>query len=468
MRRVNERDRGIPTRRPRPLRTALAVFLAATLLALPACSGPFGAGGAERRVPVTADDGGSASVEGVQVEIAPGAVTGTGTLTLRHAPQETLPPTDVPQGMTVLGEGMEATLAGTDLAPQAEAVITIEPPESGADSDGETAESIYVLLWEDPSTGWTALPTERTRDGAFVARTGHFSWGFLARIDVREWARQHLDAAGAFFAGRSDVAQPSCGEEQAARDAGVEVASDSGDTVKWCFGLEDGRQVLKVANNRRTFTEVAFPEAWEVAGDGGPAASLDALARSLGDWVGELAEPNREVRVIDGGDTLTLVVPPHSSGRVTAQASFPSWALSAIVFGLDVYAFAATSLRLQGVAQSASTLPGRIFDRIVGAEDLGGYTEALRTCGRAFSDEVADGATGDDLTDGIRAIWLCLPGLMQADVAETGLTMFGLGAALDLLNGVVALVLTAGNLVATAVRDAIDNAAPPAATSDAT
>jgi len=464
VRRVKERDRGIPRRLPRPLHAALAAFLAATLLALAACSGPYGGGGAERRVPVTAESGGSASVEGVQVEIAPGAVTGTGTLTLRHAPQETLLPTDLPQGMTVLGEGMEATLAGTDLAPQAEAVITIEPPESGAYSDGETAESIYVLLWEDPTTGWTALPTERTRGGAFVARTGHFSWGFLARFDAREWARQQLAAAGAYFSGRSEVAQPSCGAELPARDAGIEVASDSGDTVRWCFGLEDGRQVLKVANNRRAFTEVAFPQAWEVVDDGAPAASPDALTRSLGDWAGELAEPNRQVRVIDGGGTLTLVVPPRSSGQVTVQPGLPAWALSAIVFGLDVYAFAATSLRIQGVAQSASTLPDRIVDRIVAAEDLGGYAEPLQACGRAFSDEVADGATGDDLTDGVRAIWSCLPALIQADVAEAGITNSGLALALGLLNGTAAHILTAGNLVLSAARDAIDNAATPAAT----
>lgn len=456
-RRVAIRHAGIDTRNRVPF-VVLAAFLAA-LLALAGCSGPSSAGGAERRVPVTAESGASASVDGLTVEIAPGDVAGTGTLTVRRwsaeGSQDPRPPVDLPQGMTLLGDGMEASLGGAVLAADAEAVITVEPPDSGAEFGTEASESIYVLLWRDPSSGWRALPTERSRGGAFVARTNLFSRGFLARIDAREWARQHLAAADAYFSGRADVAPPSCGDEQATRGAGIEVISDPGDAVTWCFGFEDGRQVLKVANNRRTFTEVTFPEAWDVVDDGARAVPSDALARALDEGVVPPAEPGREAWVVGGGATLTLVVPPRSSGVVTAQAGSPAWALSAIAFGLDVYAFAAKALGLLALAQSATTLPGRLLDRIAGTEDLGGYTEPLQACGQAFAGQVTDGATGDDLVAGIRAIWQCLPGLMQADAAETGVTFSGLPAALNLLDGVVALVLTAGNLLGSEVGEAV-------------
>jgi hypothetical protein len=52
---------------------------------------------------------------------------------------------------------------------------------------------------------------------------------------------------------------PTCGDESGAKKDGYEIASDSKDTVFWCFGLENGQRVLRVVNNRRYPLSVVHP-----------------------------------------------------------------------------------------------------------------------------------------------------------------------------------------------------------------
>jgi hypothetical protein len=56
----------------------------------------------------------------------------------------------------------------------------------------------------------------------------------------------------------AEARPPTCGDEAGARD-GYTITSDSKNTVYWCFGLEDGKRVLRVVNNRRYPLLVSHP-----------------------------------------------------------------------------------------------------------------------------------------------------------------------------------------------------------------
>ncbi|MFF5182154.1 hypothetical protein ACFY2Q_29470 [Micromonospora sp. NPDC000316] len=78
------------------------------------------------------------------------------------------------------------------------------------------------------------------------------------------------------------MAQPKCGDEAAARTEGVQVTSDGEDRVKWCFGVQDGRRVLKVANNTRAYLQISYPSGWKVVNGSATSFSTGTVARALG------------------------------------------------------------------------------------------------------------------------------------------------------------------------------------------
>jgi len=115
-----------------------------------------------------------------------------------------------------------------------------------------------------------------------TAQTTHFSSGFLVLLDKPGTAKDLSEYFTNYITGRSGVKQPGCGDERSPRDAGVKVTSDRGDRVLWCFGQEDGRRVLKVSNNTRTFAEVTYPSRWKVLDAFSVSLDTDTIARYFG------------------------------------------------------------------------------------------------------------------------------------------------------------------------------------------
>lgn len=405
-------------------------------------------------VVVDAERGGEVSVADASVTIPPGGVSSDATLEI--STQD--PPASRP-GLTPVGRGLSVTLQDAELTGEA----TVSFVASASDFPDDT---VPVVVWEDGDGGWRWLPTSPVADGRVVATTDHFSSGFLARLDPRALATDLADGVRDYVTGRSGVAQPACGDEQAAR-AVVDVTSDGGDAVKWCLGLENGRTVLKIANNRRTFAQITYPDSWQVQEGLKASISSDALVRALGTGAASLGLRGRDARVIDGGDTLTLVIPDGDDGRATVEASLTSWALTGIKFGVDVWMSAAgvASGKLDDAAQGSWE---RIANAINRGDDLDGYGAALAACGEGVQENFTEDIDGAEILGALVEFQIdCVPALMQADIEETGFTMFGLGFVLGLVEKVVSLVATAANLVLTGLREIWDNIASFGGRSDA-
>ncbi|MFL5955556.1 MAG: hypothetical protein ACJ76I_15770 [Gaiellaceae bacterium] len=77
----------------------------------------------------------------------------------------------------------------------------------------------------------------------------------------------------------AEARPPTCLDERAARDDGYTIESSNKTTVYWCFGIENGRRVLRVVNNRRYPLAVRHPGVAVV--DSGPrSVALEQLSRA--------------------------------------------------------------------------------------------------------------------------------------------------------------------------------------------
>lgn len=431
-------------------RIGLAVFMVAALLAAACSSTPKNpTRQASPSIEVGAD-GGQVSAGDMTVVLPAGSVAGSGQLVVTRRALTV----DPPDGVDVLGAAGEVTLNGATLTGQAR--VTFAVP---SDVDGVNA--YPVVVWEDGQGGWRWLPSEWTPGAPTItASLDHFSIGFLGKIDVGKWARDRAEEVKNYATGRSGVGQPSCGDEAVPRNAGVTVDSDGGDTVKWCFGKDQGKQVLRIANNRRAYTQVSFPDTWQVVDGGSFGLSLDAVNRTVSTGLADIAK-GRNVRVLAGGSTMTFAVPEGSSGTATAEISMYAWLFSGMQLGVDVYA--AVASRAGGTLSNASPNSwDRIVKRLIGAEPIGGYEDALQECTRALTDNVTDSPYASSATASagkplLKAAWGCIPSVMQADMNDTGARMFGLGAVLAAVGAIVGTILTATHLIVTGLREIWDS-----------
>lgn len=377
------------------------------------------------------------------------------------------PPTrDLPGQITPVGQVLQVDVKGGVLRGAVEVEFPVPEEVDGVDR-------WPVVVWEDRAGSFSWRPTswapgQRTA----VATVEHFSRGFLGAFDVAATAKQWAANATNYFTGRFGVSPPTCGDEAAARTREVEVVSDSGDGVKWCFGILDGRRVLRVANNKRSYVEMSFPSTWKVVDAGALGISLGAVNRLVADAAAEAVAPGgSEVRLVAGGDTLELELPAGASGVAHVEMSVTSYLLSAIQFGADVYAFVA-SLASKSIGSAAKLSWQRIVKRLSGIESMGAWGDAARECLRSLTDEVTDRPLDAELSATIGAltkfVWRCVPEMMKADLEAAGATA-GLFASIliSTIGTVVGLVLTAINLIVGGLREAYDLIASLGGESDA-
>jgi hypothetical protein len=214
------------------------------------------------------------------------------------------------RGVEVLGDGVEVQLTGGELV--GPATVTFDLPADFDDSRYSAG-----VVWET-DTGWELLPIVwQPGDQQVVATTDHFSLGFLVRVDWSGAANSIVGWVEGLVTGRANVDNPVCDNEQTAREAGIEVISDTGDLIKWCFGREDGRDVFKVSNNWSAGVQVQFLKSWNVVEYRGAGASPQAI----GDWLDSASrEANTTIsRLIGAGQTIVLEpsgIEPGSGARV--------------------------------------------------------------------------------------------------------------------------------------------------------
>lgn len=394
------------------------------------------------------------TMDGAKVTVPRGAVDGEGVLHVDWRVDDLGEPL---AGLSVLDRGISVSLDNAGLVTPA--TVTFPVPD-----DLDPAKHYPIIAWQvaDERWQWVSGPVP---DGATTvsADLEHFSPGVFGRFDIGGTARRWGDEFVNYITGRSDVAQPRCDAEDQAREDGTSITSDHGDTVKWCVGVEDGQRVVRVANNRRSYAQVTFPDEWEVIDGGRLGISLDAVNRAFSDAAGELTAPRgSQVRLVAGGDTLTLAAP--TPGDVRVEMSMLAWLMAAMQLGFDVYSFVAlsSSSALEEVTGSAWQ---RAVRRLAGTESLGPWGDALRDCTRGVSDHLTDdpfsaaALSRDVATDLLQVGWDCVPGLMQADIEASGVRIFGLGVLLGVIGAVVSAVLTAVHLIVTGLREVWDEIA---------
>lgn len=358
----------------------------------------------------------------VVVAVPVGAVDSGGRLVLSRRGR--LPA--LPAGFAPVGAPVALELSGTRLTGRASIRFT------GVHAGGDP----LVVLWQQADGTLGMLPSV-TRGATVTARTDRASQGSLARFDARTWAEQHADDLSTLVTGRSNVATPTCGDEQALRAEQVTVTADPGDAVRWCAGVDGDRSVLRVANDRLVDATVTYPSGWQVL-DGGPTGiPLDSLAGDAG-WIHRRAATpvGQSARLLGAGEVMTFALPSDPSGRVTVEVDPVAWLVSALRFGLDAAGSIATTA--DGTSRSLSTTSssttsvdpassawGRMVAESAGAQRPA-WTSALARC----LDQDADHAAEPDLavagSDIAGLAWRCLPAVMSA----AGIEADGAGAVL--------------------------------------
>jgi hypothetical protein len=121
--------------------------------------------------------------------------------------------------------------------------------------------SVVAALTRETGQKWIALPAKASADGRYatvrVRRLSDFAFFGINVSAALRWVKQNL-LDGILGGATENASPPSCDAEAAAR-SGYTIRSDTTDTVYWCFGIEQGRRVLKVVNNRRYTLDLSHP-----------------------------------------------------------------------------------------------------------------------------------------------------------------------------------------------------------------
>lgn len=389
----------------------------------------------------------------ITVTLLAGSASGPGQITLR--PVTAFPPLTVP-GLTIL-RGVSVSLAGAKLTNAAQVAWATTPPEEPG--------VVPVVLWEQPHGGVQLLPTNvsRTDDATIVtATTEHFSEGWFGWISPEVIAKATVEELRGVFTGRTNVDQPAC-EGHDTLHTRINVVSSSGDAVKWCAGTAKGRPFVTIANNRRTFTQVAVPRDWAIT-DPDNGVSIDQLVRTFGTALESFAAAfpkDRRIVLIRAGQTMTFTAPSVISQKVeiTASSSMMGYFMEILLQALDMYAGMARKFAVENAwtGNVLELLNGK--SRGVPAEL---YT-AWATCFRSFTDNVSGEPSNSPETDRIPKLTLfaidCFSAIAKAGIESVPGVAATVTAVASSLAALVGTVFGLVNSLSASVRGLYDEIA---------
>jgi hypothetical protein len=430
------------------------VLVSVGLVGLTACTHDAGGAGSTPAakatgVPIGAGATGTAAVGGFRVTVPASAVTGTGRLTAVQS--SNLPASAA--GVKRIGTGVHVDLGGAGLRGLATVSFDISPRWN--------KNVIPVVVWQDGAGGWRWLPTDwKPGRTTVTAQTDHFSDGFLGGLDIGAEAREAANRLGTWFTGRAGVAQPACAGQDAAR-ARLQITSGSGDSVKWCLGNEGGQTVLKIANNRITYTEISYPKNWKVIAGQRFGVSLSALADfAVTKFSDALQRPGYETILVQGGKTVEFSVPAGSQAKVIAQISFYSWALQALGLALDIETKIA---KLAGIELKKNGLD-RLIGIVTDPAKLDGWGKAGQECLTSYTEQFTDDLLkpvelGDTALKIFNFAGTCAIAMGKVSASESGPLIFPASVLLDAVSTIVAAIVSAAQLLVSIGREIWDSLA---------
>jgi hypothetical protein len=219
--------------------------------------------------------------------------------------------------------------------------------------------------------------------------------------------------------------------------------------------------VLKVANNRITYTEISYPKTWKVIEGQRYGVSLRALADFAVTKVSAaLDRPGREAVLVEGGKTVVFSLPAEATAKAVAQISFYSWALQALGLALDIETkiakLAGIELKKNGLDRLIGivTNPGKLDDwGKAGQDRLKSYTEQ-------FTDDLtAPVELGDTALKIFHFAGTCAIAMGSVSATESGPLIFPASLLLDAVSAVVGAIVSAAQLLVSIGREIWDSVA---------
>lgn len=293
--------------------------------------------------------------DGPTVTVPAGSVDRAGVLVAQLVSD----PPDPAEGTTA-GPVWDLHLEGATLTGAIQVTIPFEP------DDEELVAGLSY--WDEGAGAWSPVASEvDAAAGTVTASVDHLSWWkpWTWKLpDVKGWVSDQFAQA----AGRPAVSKPTCDGADELRQQ-VTVTSDSGGNVKWCAGVENSTQVVRVTNARPYAVEVRRPDAWR-AGKATP--SMGVIDSAIG-FVSNVLVPEPTVSVIGPGQSLELTAPPGTPGTVTVTPSGASYLVSAMALGFQT--FAMVSAKVPGGPAAKASRAATVFAEAV---DVTSCTDDIR------------------------------------------------------------------------------------------
>lgn len=343
-----------------------------------------------------------------------------------------------------MASGVDVSLSRGELIGPAFVAFTLAP-------DFDATRYVPAVVWQSDDGSWELLESSWTPgDSVVEVVTTHFSIAWPIKIDTSQIANGVVDWLKGLVTGRAGAENPTCGDENAARAERVQVTSDSGDLVKWCFGRDGGRDVVKITNNWRAGTQVTFPKSWSVVEYQGTGFQLQAL----GDWLDSRSRETSTTlsRLVGPGQTIVLdpgVLPTGSTTMVTAEASTVSWLWSIALTGVDMYLLTVGKLaRLSGDTKAEDLLDAAGFIKCF-TDHYGQDIDVLAP--------VRDSTTFDTITTATRFGLDCGKDILENAVKARGGILGKIGAAvIGVLAAALGIVYGLINALFSGIRQLID------------
>ena len=218
--------------------------------------------------------------------------------------------------------------------------------------------AVFVATRENSRQAWSYQPAVLAKDGtSATVQTSHLSdwWPFDLDLDAMIQAFED-DVMSATTGGLyMNVQQPTCKNEDEARHDDFSITSSSGDTVYWCFGVEDGDRIVRVINNR------AYPlqlTSRNMVVKTKPASQWDARhLGQFGKWI-----------YLMPGESATYKVTAPRGEKATIDTEFSGYAQS--LYNLDVATDALTTILAKlGTKQLKDWQKYKAMDKLLDYQD---------------------------------------------------------------------------------------------------
>jgi hypothetical protein len=271
--------------------------------------------------------------DGLAVRVPRGAVAGDGML----LGMTTAAPGAAPRGMRLAGPTYDLHVAKTRLTGRVRLSVPVPPPAASGPAAGP--DDALLAFYDTAKGRWQPIAaTYHPATRSLTATSPHLSLWSALRLDTSTVLSQATSLLKGFIGVADTTAQPACpGASQLSAD-GIRTASDKGNLVKWCAGVDtSGAPLLRVADNRSYAMETTYPATWRAARTG-PA---DSVTRQVIDSVARLLSPAPDGEasiIIPGGGSVQFTAPQGTSGEARTIPSAEGYLIDAFVYGADTLA----------------------------------------------------------------------------------------------------------------------------------